>query len=336
MPKPSENPYYRKPEKGRYTHRAFHHDYCRPAKYMITLKKASYIPVLSRIKGNPSVLSEPDAPVAEPTATGLLFAEAMSQWLVKYPQVHVPEAVIMPDHIHFCLSVDNVLPSGLSRAVAVLMGMTTMQYRNSSIIPDEHKEMQVPFFQKGYTDSIAYNLEQFETQMRYVRDNPRRLLIKRLHPDLFFKRWILSVADQELMAIGNIFLLRNPHIEVVRFSRRFTDAQRQANKATWHRCIENGGVLISPFIHPEENEMRKYAMANCGSIIRIVDNGFADRFAPPKSEFDILGDGKLLYVGPTRHDTQKQDMTYGFARYLNSLAEMLASHPVEMRIREAK
>lgn len=303
---------------------------------MITLKKAPHIPMLSCVKGDPSIVSGPDAPMAEPTAFGLLFEDAMTQWLMKYPQVHVPEVVIMPDHIHFCLSVDNALPNGLSRAVAVLMGMTTAQYRNATFMPVEQKNMQISFFQKGYNDSIAYNLEQFETQMRYVRDNPRRLIIKRLHPDLFFKRWILSVAGHEMMAIGNIFLLRNPHIEVVRFSRRFTDTQRLANKANWHRCIENGGVLISPFIHPEENEMRKYAMENGGSVIRIVDNGFSDRFAPHKSEFDILGAGRLLYIGLVEHETQKNNMTYGFAQHLNSLAEMLASHPAEMRIRAVK
>lgn len=91
----STNPYYTKPLRPRYNRRATHHDYTLPAKYMITLKKASYIPSLSQIVGSPSGVDN-DTPRAIPTPTGNLFERAIEIWLEKHPQLNVPEIVIMP------------------------------------------------------------------------------------------------------------------------------------------------------------------------------------------------------------------------------------------------
>lgn len=323
-----KNPYLRRPDKPSYTRRAAHHDYKRPARYMITLKKAAEIPVLSVVKGNPAItdIEHADAPAAIPNEVGELFVKAMDQWIGKYRQLYIPEYVIMPDHIHFCLDVTALLPNGLGQAMSWLMGRTTSLYR-------EYSGTEVQFFQRGYTDSIAYNDLQFITQRRYVQDNPRRLIIKRMHPDLFFTRWIITVDGIKLTALGNIFLLKNPHIQVVRFSRKYSQEQLQANRRAWETCLENDGVLISPFIHPVEKEMKNEAMAAGGKIIRIVENGFPERYSPPKSEFDMLGTGRLLLLGPGEYDSQKKEMKYSYARYLNSLAELLAAHPVSFTFR---
>ena len=327
---PSTNPFYTKPLSPRYTRRARHHDYSRPGKYMITLKKAPYITSLSQIAGNLSDI-DTDPPRAIPTSTGILFERALKIWLVKYSQLDVPDLVIMPDHIHFCLVVKSELPTGLSRAMAVLMGLTSSLYKETCDSTNHS-----PFFQKGFTDSIAYTQNQFEIQKNYVRDNPRRLLIKRLHPDLFFKRWIISVNGITLMALGNIFLLKNPHICVVRFSRKFDETKVQANLRDWHRCVENGGALISPFIHPLENDMRKTALSNGGNIIRILDNGFSDRYSPNKEEMDALSSKKLLLISPVEYTSQKVKLKYSFAQHLNSIAELLASHPAGMTLKPFK
>ncbi len=103
----------------------------------------------------------------------------------------------------------------------------------------------------------------------------------------------------------------------------------------WIDCIENGGVLISPFIHPVENDMRKTAVESGGSIVRITDNGFPERFSPSGSEFEMLGSGRLLLLGELNYNSRKQNMSYRWAGRLNRLAEMLASHPEGMTMRLA-
>lgn len=281
---------------------------------MITLSKESYIPVLSIIAGNPKIIdcARPDAPKVILTRAGMCFEQAVKNWAEKFPQIIVHNYVIMPDHIHLCIDVRGNLLSGLSRAIASLMGNTSSIYGKK-------------FFTKGFTDSIAFTETQFEIQQKYIQANPRRLLIKRLHSDFFFKRWEICVNNLCLKAIGNIFLLKNPHIQVVRFSRKYTEDQVKSNIEKCHICVENGGVLISPFIHPAENELKKYAIENDGKIIRIVENGFAERFSPSKSEFEMLSSGRLLLIASKEYDTHKEKMRYSYAQYLNSLAEMLAS-----------
>ena len=320
-------PVYYKPRKPQYKRRARHHDYTRPSCYMITLKKAPDIPALSVVTGNPKITdpTQPDAPKAIPTRAGLCFEDALEKWCMKYPQIIVPAYVVMPDHIHLCVDVRTELPSGLSRAIASLMGLTTSAYKPG-----------VKFFDKGYTDSIAYTPQQFKTQQDYVLHNPLRLLIKRLHPDLFFKRWEICVDNVRLNAMGNIFLLKNPHIQVVRFSRKFTKEQVAANRRGWEICVENGGVLISPFIHPLENDMRKEAMTHGGRIIRICDNGFSERFAPSAGEFEMLSAGRLLLISPNDYDTQRAQMKYTRAQHLNTLAELLASPATTTTFRPIK
>lgn len=325
-----ENPYYRKPDKPAYTRRALHHDYTIPARYMITLRKASGIPVLATVSGDLKVSDplDPDFPKAMPNNVGSCFIDACRQWCEKYPQIRIDAAVVMPDHIHFCIQVTHGLPNGLSRAIAGLMGKTTKLY--GIILPED--KARPPFFNKGFTDSIAYTDAQYSAQLCYVADNPRRLLMKRLFPDLYRMRWIIRIGELELLAVGNIYLLKNPDLQVVRFSRRFTKQEIQAKREVWQYCVDNGGALISPFIHPVENDMRKIVMNQNGNIIRICENGFSERFSPHKSEFELMGTRHLLLIGPLEYNSEKTAMRYTYAQYLNSIASLLASRPPGMRI----
>lgn len=352
-----ENPYYRRPDKPCHLRRALHHDYTRPARYMITLHKSEETPILSSITGNLSVTdpAHPDFPRSIPGKAGAMFLEALDKWNLQYPQIQTDSVIIMPDHIHLCIDVKRHLPTGLSRAIANLMGKATairhaIQHpgspdktadgNNNTVTgkTDSHQSSDTkkqPFFTKGYNDSIAYTDQQYQTQLQYILDNPRRLLMKREFPDLFRMRWIITAGNIQVAAIGNIHLLKKPHLQVVRFSRRYTADRLKTNNEAWHRCLENGGVLISPFIHPVEKDMKAEAIAKGGNIIRICENGFSERFAPSKTEFDLMGTHRLLLIAPVEYTSQKKDLKYSFAQKLNSIAELLASRPANMRIRPA-
>lgn len=179
-------------------------------------------------------------------------------------------------------------------------------------------------FAKGFNDRIAYTPEQWERQKRYVADNPRRYLIKKLYPDLFFRRWIIEIGGLSYMAKGNIMLLKNPDIQVVRFSRRYAEGEFEAKRERWMECTRTGGVLVSPFIHPKENAVRKAALEGGGAIIRVCENGFADRFSPQGDEFEYNGGCQLLLIAPVIHETRKEDMNYARAQFLNRIAEKIA------------
>ena len=113
--------------------------------------------------------------------------------------------------------------------------------------------------------------DQYRRQLKYVADNPRRLLLKRLHPELFFRKWEIILGDLSLTASGNIFLLHSPSLINVRFSRRYTPQQWHELKEQYLAVIYNRGTLISPFIHPEEKAIRDEAISQGANIIRICD-----------------------------------------------------------------
>lgn len=330
MKKASPNPYMRKPDHPNYLRRSSHHDYNRPARYMITLMSADHVGKLSIIQGDLSCISSSGYPHSVATPAGECFHRALRQWLLKFPEIEVSEHEVMPDHVHLCVDVRFYLKNGLSRAVASLMGMTTNEHK-SLLRADHNQDPQIAsdkhasFFKKGFNDRIAYSSSQWERQKRYVRDNPRRYLMKKKYPDLFYMRWLITIGDCRYVTKGNIHLLKNPDIQVVRFSRKYMKGEFERKEEEWKRCVFNNGALVSPFIHPKEKDMRKFALNEGGSIIRICENGFAERFSPQGLEFDYNSYGQLLLIAPIEHNTRKEDLTYTKAQYLNKIAEQIAA-----------
>lgn len=325
MNKLHNNPFLRRPDHPSYNRRALHHDYHRPAKYLITTLKNPAIPAFAKIEGNPYVAYGDDAPHTRLTITGNFIIEAMKIWLRKYSQIDVSEFVVMPDHIHLCLHVKSYLPNGLSLAMAGFKGIVS-RLRHDALPDCFRSATMVSVFEKGFNDKIAYSNEQWERQRSYVRDNPRRFLIKNLYPDFMYRRWKVKLGDREFVARGNILLLKEPMLFVVKHHRRWSEVESDVYQKTCRLRIENGEVPVSPFIHPKEKELRDYAIDDGGCYIRICENGFDKRQSASGVEFDMLSSGRLLLIAPVEHDTQKKDMKYEYAQMLNALA----AHLVEM------
>ena len=62
-------------------------------------------------------------------------------------------------------------------------------------------------WEKGYNDKILFNYTTLSKWKAYLEDNPRRLAIRRAHPDFFRVRFGVEVAGRKYAAIGNRFLL---------------------------------------------------------------------------------------------------------------------------------
>ena len=320
IPKPTTiiNPFYRNPDHPNFNRRARHHDYTRPAKYLITFLKQASTPALSKIIGFPPYVSYESAQTI-PSSLGDLIPYALSKWIDIYPQIFVPAYAIMPDHIHLCVNVTTRLPMGLSRAIGRLKGLISSAYHHS--LPEELRpiEMQT-LFTKGFNDRIAYNNEQWDNQIHYVRDNPRRYMLKQQIPDYMTRRWVITMDDKQYMAKGNIFLLKQPHLFQVKFSRQFSDKESMEWTERNKNLILNGSIPVSPFIHQKEKEMKDFAMQEGFAMIRVCTNGFAERENASGIEFKLMTEGRLLLIAPMEHSTQKEDLRYSYAQYLNGVA----------------
>lgn len=317
--KPSDNPFYCKPDNPNYLHRSLRHDYNRPAHYMITLFKNTEIPRFCNITAD-----NDNNPCIQLTKTAEFIVSALQQLPTRYPQIEITGYIIMPDHIHLCIYVKDYLPSGLSRAIASLKGIASSLRYNA--LPDKFRTEGIqPIFSKGYNDRIAYTPDQWQRQLAYIHDNPRRYVIKRDCPDFLLKRRIITIDHTDYMTTGNIFLLQMPHLFVVKYRRAFTPEEEIKYLQQGKYLINNGSIPISPYIHPKEKEIREYAVENGHSYIRICENGFLQRQYSQGKEFQLIAAGRLLLISPVEHESQRKDMKYSYASHLNQLSARIAN-----------
>lgn len=312
---------YKSPVKLRMTRRASFHDYTMPGIYMFTLQKHPDAPVLSHVLGNPGVRHGENAPRVVLSAIGCIFDEELQKTAsMRCNDLVIRKYVIMPDHIHILLELKRMLSRPVTSLVAIIESVTTRRCRDLGLIPQEAGV----FKGGGIHDRIVFDRQQLEILERYIADNPRRLLIKRKYPDLFRRNLSVKINDDLVDCVGNMFLLRKPML-AVHVRRKWNDAERAFYKARCIGAMRQGMVLVSPFIHPVENEIRKQALAEGGLVIRIVDHGFAERFKPSGQGMDTCAEGRLLLVSEAGTPAKKEDMSYDKASRLNRLAERIAS-----------
>ncbi|MDE5850864.1 MAG: hypothetical protein K2H38_12040, partial [Muribaculaceae bacterium] len=89
---------------------------------------------------------------------------------------------------------------------------------------------------------------------------------------------------------------------------------------TCKSLMHNGGISVSPFIHPMEKAIRDYAYQEGFGLIRVCTNGFAERESASGNEFELMAQGRLLLIAPMEHNTRKETLTYDRAHSFNRLA----------------
>lgn len=257
----------------------------------------------------------------ELTYIGDIIVIKLGEMCKKYYELSTYDYIIMPDHIHFILNVSADIDYHIGKAIGDFKRACTKRYKEFQKI--DAKDFSL--FEDGYHDRILSGRDQLKTMKRYVRDNPRRLHIKRTRPDLFTTGLTIKINGEEFDAFGNIFLLRNPEIEAVKVSSKFSEEELRLLDRRWIRTIEEGGVLVSPFISPKEKIYRDLAIENGANVIILLENGFGERFKPSGQYFDLCAEGRLLLIAPKEHTNRRETITRGQALRMNDLAVAVAS-----------
>lgn len=182
-----------------------------------------------------------------------------------------------------------------------------------------------PLFEPGYNDKILLHEGQLDNWRAYLDDNPRRLLIKRQHPQFFTVLRALDVAGRRCQAVGNRFLLDIPDKVAVIVHRRYTPAERERLREEWLACGERGGVIVSAAIAPDEKAIMREAMDRGYAIILLRDNGFPPLYKPSGEAFDACSAGRLLLISPWDHQMERAVISREQCLLLNSLAETIAT-----------
>ena len=179
-------------------------------------------------------------------------------------------------------------------------------------------------FELGYNDKVLLHERQLEGWKKYLDDNPRRLMVKRMNPGLFTVMQNKEVVGRRCQMVGNCFLLDIPDKVAVVVHRRYSEGDLRRLREEWLACGERGGVLVSAAISTKEKEVLREAMNRGYRIVLLRENGFPRLYKPCGESFYACSEGLLLQISPWNYHMEKKTITREQCLELNEMAERIA------------
>ena len=293
----------------------------------------------------------------EPTEIGGIVLACWREIAVRWPQVELIEDQLMPEHFHGVLFVKEQLPKGksLGNIIGSFNARSTSEVGKYLAARGEgpnrgpgsaRGRVRPRFWADGYVDTILFGKGQLARMIHYLRDNPRRLGVKREHPELFKVTRELKIEGiGRFSAIGNHFLLTRSAFHQIQVSRRYFAYARDARgnllkdappAAATHEFEEKlaaalaagkgGAVLVSPCISQGEREIARRAFAAGYRVITLANKGFSPLYKPGGKLFESCAAGNLLMLAPAGWPYQpaEKPMTRIDALVLNRIAQLIA------------
>lgn len=303
--------------------RAPWHDYRSKCIYMITINAAKNVQPFCYQTGIPG--DHDYKPKSNNTDIGEIIARNLSMIRDNFPFTSILRRVIMPEHIHFVIFIKESGMCHLGEIIRKFKANCTREiYGYLSPRSSGWDEKLPPVFEDGYHDRILLKEGQLDKMLKYVSDNPRRRLLRKMNPNFNSRHLIYDELGNIYETYGNIFLLEDPDIEAVKISSKYSAEELRLKKITWKKTVENCGVLSSPFISEAEKKVKRWAIENGGRLILIESNGFGSRYAPKGILHDICCEGRLLIVAPTTYQTTKTPLIRKQCEVMNDLALSIA------------
>ena len=329
------------------------HDYTGRQIYMITMVTEGRRQLFGQVVGRSDApAGSDDMPRIELSPLGQRVSDewwAASQY---HPEVRVLALQMMPDHLHGILFVQEqmekplgILLRGFKQSCnrhyrELVLGITpvtpfpsvalsTQQTKQAPAKRDRHNEDRSHgmLFARGYNDKLLLREGQLEIWIHYLNDNPRRLLMKREHPDLFRVQRNVEAAGMTFSAIGNRFLLDRPVRLQVQMSRRLSEAEIQEQVTHFLTEARQGAVLVSPAISPGEKAVMRAAFNEGLPLIYLQENGFTDLAKPGGTRMEACARGQLLILAPWEHHNEQLTIRRDQCLKLNDIARLLTAIP---------
>lgn len=283
------------------------HDYKSRCIYHITICKAPGCPEFSRIIGS----------LKQPVIVRSRIGEIIESQILNFPNLcpslQPLQYVIMPDHIHFAIFAREYLP----RVLGSYIGM--MKVKCGQLIRAEFPQLK-DIFTSDFHDRYLRPNHSLSTIIEYIRQNPYRLLVRCYNPDYFRRINNIEIGGSLWQAYGNLQLLYNPFKAPVVIHRSDSDSLKANKLRRWKHLAENGGVLVSPFISPEEKSVRCQCEQTNGKIILLSNVPFGEREKPSAHDFELCARGHLLILAPMIPLPSGRDTFL----YLNAFAESIS------------
>lgn len=284
-----------------------YHDYRSKSVYLITINKGPAVPDFSICYGNKE-LNYQDAGI-QYFKIGKRIKDELWEIRNKFPNAMVKQYIVMPDHIHFILDIQDRTDYHLGDLISIFK-QTINNFVGANGV-----------FEEGYHDRILRGPGQYDRMVNYVKDNPRRRMVMTNLKDYFGKPQMITIDGQSYIIYGNFFLLKNPVFSNVRFSSKYSDSKLESLYREWEETIRTHGVLVSPFIHAKEKEYRDLAIKNGANLIQLTREPIGERFKPSGKYFDLCAEGRLLLI--STYKSSQGELTRAEALAMNALTESI-------------
>ena len=248
--------------------------------------------------------------------------------------------VVMPDHVHLVIQVLEPLPQSIGVVVRGFKSGCTKVYKEEFFhsgdnAAEVHGDGQgagaaalgavlreaAPLhfarifagrgsiWQKDaayYHERILHAPGQLRRMIDYVKDNPRRLWLKRRNPDLFRLHRQTVVAGLTFTSLGNHFLLNWPDCQTVEMSRSATHSQIADQLCLAQGAAHNGAVTYTAAISTGEKLIARTLREQGYPLVVLLNDGFpkegspyARYYKPGGVYFEACSRGELLLLEPT-------------------------------------
>lgn len=147
------------------------YDYSESGAYFITLCTQNRMKVLSKI-----ITVGDGSPVPKLTFLGKFVQGYIDKISEKYPSVKVVKYIIMPDHIHFLISIENDGTGNPSPTTGTILAW--FKYQTTKEINLQRNTAGKKFWQRAFFDHVVRNNQDFEEVWHYIDTNPQRWIEK--------------------------------------------------------------------------------------------------------------------------------------------------------------
>ncbi|MCK8621503.1 transposase [Prevotella sp. E13-27] len=312
--------------------RCVDNDYTARRMYMITMVTEERKLLFGKVVGRSDVEEpSPEAPHIELSPLG----EAVKRiWLTissYHQEIKVVALQMMPDHLHAILFVTEKMEKPLGKVLLGVKQACNKTFRE--VMPvvfvasaQQHAGQSREnglLFAKGFNDQILLRDGQLERWLNYLKDNPRRLLMKRENPDLFRVQRGLNYAGFSFSAIGNRFLLERPLKIQVQCSRSISESDLQIKTNECLKAARQGAILVSPAISKGEKTIMRAVFEEGLPLVYLQENGFTDLAKPGGKRMVACARGQLLILAPWEHHNEKITIKRGQCLELNEMARAI-------------